>query len=878
MRSLACVPGPTILRRESPRTGGSIASVVEQLAAARTAGRLVLVSGEAGVGKSALVDAFCDRHADGCRVLIGRCDDLFVSWPLGPLADIARACGDGLRDALQRADRPAAFDAFLDELSRPPGPVIVVLEDLQWADEATLDLVRFVARRLPRLPALVIATYRDDLTFDHPLRLALGDLVPPTVARVRLDMLSAEAVGVMARGTAFDPVTLHVATGGNPFFVSEVLVHGESTLPATVRDAVLARAGRLTGGAREALDAAAVLGGHVDHDVVTVVGQCAPPAVDECVARIPAGRCGGAQLPPRPRPAGDRGFDHAVAAGQLHGRALAALSDDADVVRRAHHAIGADDGDAVVDVAPRAAAQCTALGAHREASTLLGGALRHMDRLPPEPRAAVLEARARSCALVDELGDALAAAAEVLAHRRAVGDPFPLASWLTWMAGAYRSAGNAAAATSAIEEAISLLAPFGESVELARAVATLAQQHMLLDASRDAIEVGERAIAMAERLGAEDVAIHALNTVGTSRGAAAMTPASFSCVRASRARAAGLDVDVARAYNNLQSGYVFTYLPREATRCFDEGRPTVADGELRFFEQCMLADHATTLVLDGRWDEAVEHARLVLAQLGTANVHRVSALGAIGRIRARRGDPDPFGPLDEALALAEPYGELQLDHPIRMARAEAAWLAGDTGRTRREVAATVDATMTRGSQWFRGELALWCQRTGSGARADDSIAEPFALHVGGNHRKAGAAWHERGCPYEEADALGDSDDEGDLRRSLELLHALGARPRAVQVARRLRGLGARSLPRGPRPATQANPAGLTARELDVLVLLGEDLRNAEIADRLVVSTKTVDHHVSAILTKLAVTNRRDAVRAAVNLGLSLQDGERAAPR
>ena len=780
----------------------------------------------------------------------------------------------------QRDDRPAAFDAFLDELSRPPGPVIVVLEDLQWADEATLDLVRFVARRLPRLAALVIATYRDDLSVDHPLRLALGDLVPPTVARVHLDLLSAEAVGVMARGTAFDPVTLHAATGGNPFFVSEVLVHGEGTLPATVRDAVLARAGRLTGGAREALDAAAVLGGRVDHDVVTVVGQCAPPAVDECVAR--------GFLRDN---AGELSFRHDLARlaiegsitpwrlRQLHGRALAALSDDADVVRRAHHAIGADDGDAVVDVAPCAAAQCTVLGAHREASTLLGGALRHVDRLPPEPRAAVLEARARSCALVDELGDALAAAVEVLAHRRAVGDPFPLASWLTWMAGAYRSAGNAAAATSAIEEAISLLAPFGESVELARAVATLAQQHMLLDASRDAIEVGERAIAMAERLGAEDVAIHALNTVGTSRGCRG-DDASIVLLRESlaAARAAGLDVDVARAYNNQQSGYVFTYLPREATRCFDEGRPTVADGELRFFEQCMLADHATTLVLDGRWDEAVEHARLVLAQLGTANVHRVSALGAIGRIRARRGDPDPFGPLDEALALAEPYGELQLDHPIRMARAEAAWLAGDTGRTRREVAATVDATMTRGSQWFRGELALWCQRTGSGARADDSIAEPFALHVGGNHRKAGAAWHERGCPYEEADALGDSDDEGDLRRSLELLHALGARPRAVQVARRLRGLGARSLPRGPRPATQANPAGLTARELDVLVLLGEDLRNAEIADRLVVSTKTVDHHVSAILTKLAVTNRRDAVRAAVNLGLSLRDGERAAPR
>jgi DNA-binding CsgD family transcriptional regulator len=295
--------------------------------------------------------------------------------------------------------------------------------------------------------------------------------------------------------------------------------------------------------------------------------------------------------------------------------------------------------------------------------------------------------------------------------------------------------------------------------------------------------------------------------------------------------------------------------------------PVAVENDLRFFEHCMVADHCAVLVMEGRWDEAVEQASLVLGRLGTANVHRVGALLTTGRIRARRGDPDPFGPLDEALALARPYRELQLDHPVRVTRVEAAWLAGNIERASRELAATASASLQSGSPWFAGEIALWCLRTGVECDVGDAVAEPFALHVDGQHRQAGLAWRDRGCPYEEADALGDSDDVEDLRRSLDVLQELGARPRAAMVARRLRERGARAVPRGPRPATRANPAGLTARELDVLALLGEDLRNAEIADRLVISPKTVDHHVSSILTKLAVENRRDAVSAAAAIGL-----------
>ena len=245
---------------------GPLAIIGEQFAKVDSAGQLVLIGGEAGVGKTALVEAFCRDQAEGSRVLVGRCDDLFAPRPLGPLIDIAQVCGGPLQTTLQAGDRPGAFDAFLEELSTPPRPVIAVIEDAQWADEATFDLIRFVARRLERVPCLVIVTYRDDVDRDHPLRAALGDLVDPNVTRIQLQALSRDAVRAMAGDNAVDPEALHSATGGNPFFVTEVLAGGGHVLPSTVRDAVLGRAQSLSSDARDALDAAAVLGDGADVD------------------------------------------------------------------------------------------------------------------------------------------------------------------------------------------------------------------------------------------------------------------------------------------------------------------------------------------------------------------------------------------------------------------------------------------------------------------------------------------------------------------------------------------------------------------------------------------------------------------------------------
>ena len=288
---------------------------------------------------------------------------------------MARGRTGPLGRALDAGDQAAAFDAFLAELIAPPHPVVVVLEDLQWADEATLDLVRFVARRLDSLPCLILATHRVELAPDHPLRRTVGSLVGPLVTRLSVPPLSVEAVATLAAGTGLDPVALHARTGGNPFFVVELLAEDSGALPATVRDTIVARAALLSGPGADALDAAAVLGRAAEVDVIQVVGDCGIDAIDECVQ---AGLLVGDHA--------RQSFRHDLAREaidaaltplrrrQLHARALDALGDDADIVRLAHHAIAAGDGHRIVDLAERAARHCVALGAFSEAATLYGSA------------------------------------------------------------------------------------------------------------------------------------------------------------------------------------------------------------------------------------------------------------------------------------------------------------------------------------------------------------------------------------------------------------------------------------------------------------------------------------------------------------------------
>lgn len=842
-------------------------------------GRLVLVAGEAGVGKTALVRTFCAAQ-EGTRVLWGACDALLTPRPLAPVTEIAGQADGELAKIVGAGAAPADLLAALAQDLRPGPPAVIVLEDMHWADEATLDLLRVLGRRIQTLPGLVIVTYRDGLDRAHPLRVVLGELsAGPGVDRLRLRPLSPAAVAALAQPYGVDPAGLHRRTGGNPFFVSEVLAARgaglpDTVLPDTVRDAVLARAARLSGGARGLLDTVALVPPRADLWLLEQVARDDLPSLDECLT---SGMLQSEGLAV--------GFRHELARSvveaslspwrrlELHRLILAALSTPPsgppDMARLAHHSEAAGDETAVLRYAPEAAERAATLGAHREAAAQSQRALRFAGSLPLDQRARLQERLSYECYLTGQIPAAIDARRGALEDYRSTGDLLREGDAHRWLSRlAWFNTDNRTAESEALL-AVDLLERLPPGPELAMAYSNLSQLGMLTRDWERAVTWGGRAIELAEQLGETATLVHALNNVGTAevqKGSAA----GWSQLRKSLEMALdhGLPEHAARAYTNLAASAVELHEYALAESSLHAGIEYCQDHDLDSWLLYMSGWKARAELEQGRWDAAEETAAAVLDHPRISAINRISPLIVLGRTRARRGDPDPFGPLDEALELAEHTGELQRLGPVAAARAEARWLAGQDGAVAAETGVAQALAVTLADGWLAGELDGWRTRAGIPAGRDVvQTAEPYRLQRQGDWPGAARRWAELGCPYEAALALAGSGDEARMREGLAQLRQLGAWPASRRVARELRQRGVLDVGVGPRSATRRHPAGLTTRELQVLRLIVGGLRNYEIAAQLFLSEKTVDHHVSSVLRKLGVGTRRQAAVHAVREGI-----------
>jgi DNA-binding CsgD family transcriptional regulator len=397
----------------------------------------------------------------------------------------------------------------------------------------------------------------------------------------------------------------------------------------------------------------------------------------------------------------------------------------------------------------------------------------------------------------------------------------------------------------------------------------------MLAADREAAAIwGGQAIALAERLGDVEVVAHALNNVGAAERARGLPEGTAKLERSlALALEAGLEEHVARAYTNLAATAIDLRDYADADRRLDAGIAYSTEHDLDSWADYMAGYRARSDLDQGRWDAAAAHAGDVLANPRATAPTRVTPLVVLGSLRARRGDPDPWTPLDEALAIAREAGELQRIAPVAAARAEARWLAGDDCAAVAETDAALRLARTQRDARAAGELAAWRRRAAAGGDGNGAplpaaaAVDPFVLELAGNAEAAAARWAALGCPYEAALALAHAAGADPQRRSLDALQRLGARPAARRVARALRERGLRDVRRGPHRATRANPAGLTPREVEVLALVAQGRRNADIAGSLFVSERTVGHHVSAILRKLDVRTRGEAGAAAARLGI-----------
>jgi DNA-binding CsgD family transcriptional regulator/tetratricopeptide (TPR) repeat protein len=828
-------------------------------------GSFALVSGEAGIGKTSLVRAF--TAACAVPVLAGACEPLFTPRPLAPFLGLAESIGE---------PQPAELAAgLLRELERR-APAVLLVEDLHWADEATLDVLRMLSRRIDALPVLVVLTYREEtLDRTHPVRIFLGDLATRPQVRLMLGPLSMDAVRELAGSSAIEAEALTRRTGGNPFFVTEVLAAGGEQLPATVRDAVLARAARLGPGARAVLDAVSIIPARAELSLLETIVDEYPNGLDECVT---SGMllAGGTSV----------SFRHEIARVAveatlmphqrvaLHRSALSALealdAPSRDAARLAHHAEGAGDADAVLRYAPEAGRHAAGLGAHREAAQHFARALRHAASLAPGQRADLYERRSYECYLTDQIAEAVAARRRALEEHRGLGDRLREGDAHRWLSRLAWFLGDNDEAEREAALALEQLEPLPPGRELAMAYSNMAQLRMLAQDNPAAISWGRRAIELAERLDEQEILAHALNNVGTAERQQGDERGTATLERSlALALEAGLEEHAARAYTNLGALAVCERDYRSGDGYLEAGISFCGDRDLDSWHLYMSGWLARSQLEQGRWDAAVETATFVLRHPNAAPPSRITPLAVLGRLRARRGDPDIWKPLDEAQKLAAQTGELQRLAVSAAATAEALWIDGENDRVDAATADTLALALSLGDAWTAGELTAWRQRAGiDPGAAPAQAAAPWALELEGRFDDAAAAWRELGCPYEAALALAASEDDELLLRAVDELKELGATRTAANLVRRLRRQGVRGLQLGPRAATRRNPAGLTARELEVLRLVSQGLRNSEIADRLFLSPRTVDHHVSAVLRKLAVPTRADAVTEAVRRGIA----------
>lgn len=861
---------------------GELAAFLEAVAdAAAGRGSAVLVTGEAGIGKTTAIHAFRRALDPGTRVLAGACDDLLAPRTLGPLRDAARGTGGPLERALAETSPDEIFGGIVEELAAS-APSVLVVEDVHWADDATIDVLRYLARRLEWLPAVVVLSVRDDAVRPGDrLEQLLATLAATRVHRLALSPLSASAVSELAAGTGRQTAELVALTRGNPFYLTEVLAGPPDEVPATVADTVLARLHRLGEGSRAGLEQLSVIPTIVELDLAEALLGDGFESLAEAerlgmVEITTAGLAFRHELARRAIEASQpairrRSCNRAVVQAL---RALPAYGEQ-DLTRLVHHAVLAADADTVVEYAPRAAREATRAGSHRQALALFEAALPYADRLAPAERARVVDEYAWELYNAHRFDDAVAAGREAVDRYERLGDSVPLGEALLRLSRHIYMTGRTDEADQAVERAVHVLEPAGFLPALAHALTHQGAILALTGRSEQAAETLERALRLAEEAERLDLVALALNYRGMVR-CDLSGPDGLRYLRRSLAIALdnGYHEYAARAYTNLAEMLYRFALHDELARCLHEGLTFTRERGFWSHAYNLELHRCLLLVRQGDWDDAEEALRQLVDAVDEPGMLYVYSVPPFARLLARRGRPEA-----EQMLVASWDRAVRQKSVLGIAYAgiacvEWAWLAGrpDAIGVVRDV--VLAATTRPGAAPLRAELLRYLARAGLGCKAFDGCPEPYATGLRGDWRAAAAAWEIAGDRYEQALELADSGEAAPMLEALRLLDELGASAAATLVRRRLKELGVQRVPRGPKPATRANPGGLTDRQLDVLALLDQDLTNAEIAERLVVSVRTVDHHVSAILAKLGTSTRREAIAAARSLGPASQGPHR----
>ena len=841
-------------------------------------GHCVLLSGEAGIGKTSLVKAFIRQREKDCNIFEGTCDALFTPRPLAPLYDIALQMRSNLfLDKRDITDRAGLFTRFFQELSSLRDTSLIVIEDIQWADEATLDFIKFLSRRITRIRCLVILSFRnDEIHSRHPISNLLGQLSPDTFTRMQLTPLSREAVEKMALEKGCFGEDVYSISGGNPFYVNEILASYSPGIPDNIKDSILSVYNRQDEKTKEVWNILSVLPTGFEIVWLQEMEPMAATAIENSLAtKILVlkdnliffkhelyRRTIEASLSPLLRVALNK---------RILDLFLGKFEQNLQTERIIHLAKNANEYDLVVRYAPQAARQAACVGAHIEASRLYLSAIEYYQGNDKDILIQFYESYAYECYLTNQIMEAIIYQKKALTLWKEKGDIEKTGNCMRFLSRLWWFDGKRKQAEYYAVQAIEVLGSQPPSRAKAMSFSNMSQLKMLSDQTEECIYWGEKAIAIAKELDDAEILAHALNNMGS----ALMTiPATMS--KGIRLLQQSLEIalrnsyheHVARAYTAMGSNAVSMKDYNSAEKTLDEGINYCEDRDLDSLKLYMLAWKARLYLETGFWEKADDLATGILKNENLVPVIKIGALVVASTIKMRKGNPDALPMLLEAKSLAFDTMELQRILPVISALLEFEWITGKLQIETEVLEQTISLMEQVGKNYKRNKLNYWLRKARKSDLNYDERYEGYKINTVIMARDEASLWEKTGCPYEQALALFEGDDS-DKRKAIALIQNLGAQIVYEKMKLEMRSSGIKSIPRGMRKTTKANPALLTERELDVLRMLKKGMQNKEIAGQLFISAKTVDHHISAILFKLDVNSRLKAVPKAKQLGVKI---------
>lgn len=783
------ITGPLDRRatRELVERDAELEALHDCVAVARERGRgsVVLVSGEAGVGKSALAQVFLDELPSGVSVHVGGCDDLVAARSLGPFQDMVAApdADAHLLEALDAGTTPDVMRQLLGYLSR--GPTVALIEDLHWADDATLDVFRYLARRVATAPVVLVVTFRTSgLGPEHPLVHLLGTLLGDHVVRLPLEPLSRAAVRRLGAFSDDEAAEVHRITGGNPFFVTEIVAAGVDAVPTTVRDAVLGRISALEPAVKAVLRKLSVVPGRAERWLAEALADDSATLIGGETSGVLVGD------------ASEVAFRHELARRAVESsltptERLAAHREVLDVLlatpgvssaRLVHHAALGGRHEELLRIAPGAAAEAARQGAHRQSAEILRLVLESPNELDDPVAARLWAERSYSSYLVNRFDAAYACAEQAVALGDRAGDDAVLMDALPVMARAAMFARGPEEARAAAQRAVEVARLQHDDEHLAAALTEVARAHsnlasvsVVAQPSSASEAAAVESLEIARALGRPDLVARALCYRGEARMARGDLDGFADLERAVELADADPRVETrVRCLVNAAGSAFRAGRLADVERLVAQGLGLAADCEFFAGEYRLRLTRAAARASSGAWDAAVDELESLLRSPGEPGVMAPLARSVLARLLARRGEPHARAVLAAAWADPRRTHSTFVRGVLEVAAAELGWLDGSLADVTPGTAGVLRDATALGHAVVAAELTAYLRR------ADVPVADPleapgpWAPTLAGLTGEAVEAWTRIGERYEAAVVRATSGDPADRDAGLAALVELGA--------------------------------------------------------------------------------------------------------